>query len=108
MNKRQSKKLYRKKHGYNPCEAEGIMQFISDTIEYTEQRMAEEKKERSYQSYRTFLENIRQRRAKQLESIGKTEVFYCPNDEAVRARIAASGQKYHHVTGKKTKGHGGS
>ena len=43
-----------------------------------------------------------------LESIGKTEVFYCPNDEAVRARIAASGQKYHRVTGKKTKSHGGS
>ncbi len=43
-----------------------------------------------------------------IESIGKTEVFYCPSDEAVCARIAASGQKYHHVTGKKTKGHGGS
>lgn len=43
-----------------------------------------------------------------IESIGKTEVFYCPSDETVRARIAASGQKYHHITGKKTKGHGGS
>lgn len=62
MNKRQSKKLYRKRHGYNPCEEEGIMQFISDTIGYTEQRMAEAEKERSYQSYRTFLENMRQRR----------------------------------------------
>ncbi len=43
-----------------------------------------------------------------IESIGNTEVFYCPSDETVRARIAASGQKYHHITGKKTKGHGGS
>lgn len=42
------------------------------------------------------------------ESIGKSEVFFFPDDEAVRVRIAASGQKYHHVTGKKTKGHGGS
>ena len=33
---------------------------------------------------------------------------YNTPDEAVRARIAASGQKYHHVTGKKTKSHGGS
>lgn len=42
------------------------------------------------------------------ESIGKAEVFFFPEDEAVRARIGARDQKYHHATGKKTKGHGGS
>lgn len=42
------------------------------------------------------------------ESIGKAEVFFFPEDEVVRARIGLRDQKYHHATGKKTKGHGGS
>ena len=41
-------------------------------------------------------------------AIGKTEVFFFPDDERVRERLKISEQRYHHVTGKKTKGHGGS
>lgn len=41
-------------------------------------------------------------------SIGKTEVLYMPNDEAVRARLSIAEKKQHHIAGKKTKGHGGS
>lgn len=42
------------------------------------------------------------------EAIGKAEVFYMPEDEAVKTRIGLRDQKYHHAAGKKTKGHGGS
>lgn len=41
-------------------------------------------------------------------AIGKTEVFFFPDDDKVRERLKISEQRYHHITGKKTKGHGGS
>lgn len=39
---------------------------------------------------------------------GKMEICFMPDDSAVKAKLNADGQKYHHITGKKTKGHGGS
>ena len=42
------------------------------------------------------------------ESVGKTEICVMPTDEAVRAKCNLREQKSHHVSGKKTKGHGGS
>ena len=36
------------------------------------------------------------------------QVVYVPTEEEVKSRINAMGEKYHHKTGKKTKGHGGS
>ncbi len=41
-------------------------------------------------------------------SIGKTEVFFFPEDNKVQEKLRLEEQKYHHITGKKTKGHGGS
>lgn len=41
-------------------------------------------------------------------AIGRAEVFFMPDDEAVLAQAKADEQKWHHATGKKTKGHGGS
>lgn len=41
-------------------------------------------------------------------SIGKAEVCFMPEDTAINAKISLGEQKYHHATGKKTKGHGGS
>lgn len=41
-------------------------------------------------------------------AVGRTEVYFLPNDEAVAAKMNETKQTYHHVTGKKTKGHGGS
>lgn len=42
------------------------------------------------------------------ESIGKSEVCFMPQDNAVNAKINIGEQKQHHINGKKTKGHGGS
>lgn len=42
------------------------------------------------------------------ESVGKTEICVMPTDEAVRAKSNLREQKNHHISGKKTKGHGGS
>ena len=56
MNKRQSKKLYQQRHGYNPGEEDRI-----DTIEYTEHRLVETEKERVNRTYSGFLESIKQR-----------------------------------------------
>lgn len=42
------------------------------------------------------------------DSIGKTEVCYMPDDDSVKARMNLEEQRYHHIAGKKTKGHGGS
>jgi len=42
------------------------------------------------------------------DSIGTMEVCYMPDDDSVKARMNLEEQKYHHITGKKTKGHGGS
>lgn len=47
-----------------------------------------------------------------IEEIGKaagnTETFFLPDNETARAKAKLNAQKWHHVTGKKTKGHGGS
>lgn len=42
------------------------------------------------------------------ENVGKIEMCEMPTDEAVRARSNLREQKNHHISGKKTKGHGGS
>lgn len=42
------------------------------------------------------------------KSIGNAEVFFFPDDGKVRGYIEQGEQKQHHITGKKTKGHGGS
>lgn len=42
------------------------------------------------------------------DNIGKTEVCLMPDDNTIKARLNLDGQPYHHITGKKTKGHGGS
>lgn len=41
-------------------------------------------------------------------SMGKNEVCFMPEDNAVKAKINLGEQKQHHISGKKTKGHGGS
>lgn len=51
MNKRQSKKLYQQRHGYNPGEEDRIQLQISDTIKYTECRLVEAEKERVNRTY---------------------------------------------------------
>lgn len=61
MNKRQSKKLYQQRHGYNPGEEERIQLQISDTIKYTECRLVEAEKERVNRTYSGFIESIKQR-----------------------------------------------
>ena len=45
-----------------------------------------------------------------LERISKcgTEILYMPSDDEVRSRMREGKDTYHHITGKKTKGHGGS
>lgn len=46
-----------------------------------------------------------------LDGISKNdnEVFYVPSDEEVAGKLKTQPQQaYHHITGKKTKGHGGS
>lgn len=43
------------------------------------------------------------------KAIGKTEAFFFPDDAYIRGRVQErKEQEQHHVTGKKTKGHGGS
>ena len=41
-------------------------------------------------------------------AMGHTDVFFFPKDEMVQAHIKENEQKWHHASGKKTKGHGGS
>lgn len=41
-------------------------------------------------------------------SIGKSEVCFLPNENDIKAKLNLTERKYHHATGKKTKGHGGS
>lgn len=41
-------------------------------------------------------------------SIGRNDVFFFPTDKEVQAKIQQGSTKIYHVTGKKTKGHGGS
>lgn len=49
-----------------------------------------------------------------IDAIGKREVFIMPSDDEVKAKLKAKagakgiGENQHHITGKKTKGHGGS
>lgn len=40
--------------------------------------------------------------------IGKTEIFFMPDDKDIDAKLANESNLWHHATGKKTKGHGGS
>ena len=42
------------------------------------------------------------------ESVGKNEMFFMPQDDSINAKLNLAEQKTHHITGKKTKGHGGS
>ncbi len=43
------------------------------------------------------------------DSIRRDEtICYMPDDKGVKARLNIEEQKYHHLTGKKTKGRGGS
>lgn len=41
-------------------------------------------------------------------SIGKSEICFMPDDNSINAKINIGEQKPHHISGKKTKGHGGS
>lgn len=41
-------------------------------------------------------------------NMGKMEVCFMPEDSAVNAKINIGEQRQHHISGKKTKGHGGS
>lgn len=41
-------------------------------------------------------------------SMGNSEIYFMPQDADVDARIGNMEEKWHHATGKKTKGHGGS
>lgn len=41
-------------------------------------------------------------------SIGKGEICFMPQDNAVNAKINIGETKQHHISGKKTKGHGSS
>lgn len=47
-----------------------------------------------------------------LEMLGKAaernKVFFFPDDKEIKAKMIVEKQKVHHITGKKTKGHGGS
>lgn len=61
MNRRQRKRDYQKKHGYNPGEEERVQQMIRDMVEYADRRPAEVKKECARVAYSSFLENIKQR-----------------------------------------------
>lgn len=42
------------------------------------------------------------------ENISKAGVYYMPANDAVKAKINFGVQKQYHISGKKTKGHGGS
>lgn len=35
-------------------------------------------------------------------------ICYMPDDKSIQAKLNLEEQKYHHLTGKKNKGHGGS
>ena len=61
MNRRQRKKDYQKKHGYNPSEEDCVQQMIRDMVEYADRRPAEVKKECARAAYSSFLENFKQR-----------------------------------------------
>lgn len=41
-------------------------------------------------------------------AIGRSEVFFFPDIKELQAKIQDGKQKVHHISGKKTKGHGGS
>ena len=41
-------------------------------------------------------------------AIGRSEVFFFPDSKELQAKIQDGKQKVHHISGKKTKGHGGS
>ena len=41
-------------------------------------------------------------------NMGKMEVCFMPEDSAINAKLNLGEQKQHHISGKKTKGHGGS
>lgn len=41
-------------------------------------------------------------------AVGKTEIYFMPDDAAVSAKMNEEERRYHNIAGKKTKGHGGS
>ena len=41
-------------------------------------------------------------------ALGRKEAVYMPDDAMVQAKISENKEYYHHATGKKIKGHGGS
>ncbi len=41
-------------------------------------------------------------------NIGKSEICFMPDDNSINAKINIGEQKLYHISGKKTKGHGGS
>lgn len=43
-----------------------------------------------------------------VDDMQRSEIVHVPDDASVRARLDRNDQRNHHVTGKKTKGHGGS
>ena len=73
MNKRQRKKLYQQRHGYNPSAENRVQQMIRDMIKYADRRPAEVKKERVSRSYSSFLENIKQRNQRKRKWWRKTK-----------------------------------
>lgn len=42
------------------------------------------------------------------ESIGKVNIFKFPSDEEIKKELLETEEHWHHATGKKTKGYGGS
>lgn len=42
------------------------------------------------------------------QSIGKAELCFSPQDDVISAKLNLTEGKKYHITGKKTKGHGGS
>lgn len=41
-------------------------------------------------------------------AVGRSDVFFFPDDKEIQARMITQKQKTYHSAGKKTKGHGGS
>ncbi len=41
-------------------------------------------------------------------NFGKADVCFMPDESMINAKVNLGEQTYHHITGKKTKGHGGS
>lgn len=42
------------------------------------------------------------------KAMGRTETFFFSDQDEIKAHVQTNNQRWHHATGKKTKGHGGS